>query len=1086
MNKKSKKGFTILELLAAVVIVGIILSLAVVAINKYLLKGRNAVDSQLEKQLVLSAKSYYSDNKSKFITNENTGVVIWYTTLKAENYITNDLVDSNGNSCSKSYVVVKKDNSKYSYSGCILCDNDGYNNTKDKEECTESLKNNIYCEWRDSNNKALTSNDKIYLGVKKNNEATLKLFCKGRGIKFNNGSSLNNDNINKMITSDLGKVSVSDYNSSVNNKNEITSFVSDIKYTTLSNANGNDSISFNENSAYVVYNSTQIVPNVAVVYDGINIDGKGPSCTLSGPYKKSDLKTQVKSVKGGSTVYYGLTCNDDSIITNIDTNTIKNGFENSNAISNLNVSKLEKGSNQKSFEAVVSVTVNNPNINASKKVFNLNLAFKSDVLKDNYDNGNDRVTSQIGGKTSVLSIDDQGPTCAFNGPAHNAEFIKAKKTLNIKNDDSNEYAVYELRCTDENGIDLNTFKFSDIKNNGFGRIELSGSIMEVKNNNELIGYKYYINAYENPDAVANSTKAYLEYDTSKLSDTTGNKGSGIKQSNSVIMVNDEAIPKCEMEAVDNGNGTVKLTGSMSDTVGLANYTWTTSEGDPSSYDYSTSGTSDTATERIYKSDTYYLHMVNEIGLTGYCMAYVNISAPDEPSLTASDGKSSGSWHNSNFTLTASESGSGVIYYYGSDKYSMTTTKSSITEETTGDTYYAKACWSFNDEVCSKPVQYLAKLDKTPPKCDITMRKFSGSLSDGNIKSNNDEGKYESNKWTQYGVKISIDCSDTFSGISSKTIEKPNKTINDATWTAITSTEGDGIHNVTVSSGDKAGNNYSETIIVKRDTVPPTLKLSIAPSTGSGKKLCKYNSVTVTCTDKRSGISAMTADDFKTKAVSKEETLKDASGGTGEEEMKKTVVFSDSGSRYLRAGCVDGALNGTWTGEVYDLDAYYLLPKSRKKTESSGGYDNESDCLKNNDECVSRYRRTKYTNGKANYSWKWAEDRTSQNTTKNDPVTWCKASTACEYYGTSQECNKTIANASTTKGKRRCRKCSGGNDDFVNYTLDICKFNGYGNYDSVTDYPTSCTSSGEKGSDKSYTACSASASWYIGYNYDCSW
>ena len=61
---KKFKGFTILELLVALVIMGIVLSLAVMAINRYVIFGHNTIDKQLEKQLELSTKNYLNDNKN--------------------------------------------------------------------------------------------------------------------------------------------------------------------------------------------------------------------------------------------------------------------------------------------------------------------------------------------------------------------------------------------------------------------------------------------------------------------------------------------------------------------------------------------------------------------------------------------------------------------------------------------------------------------------------------------------------------------------------------------------------------------------------------------------------------------------------------------------------------------------------------------------------------------------------------------------------------------------------------------------------------------------------------------------------------
>ena len=1070
MKNNSKKGFTIIELLAAVVIVGIIISLAVIAINKYILQGRNAVDNQLEKQLILASKNYFNDNKTKFINIDEKGVVVWYTTLKAENYMSNDLVDSNGNSCAKSYVVVSKDKTKYSYIGCIMCDNDGYNNTKDKKECSESLDNNIYCQWTDPNGNKL---NKTYLGVKKNNQVTLKLTCKGKGIKFVNGSTLD---VKNMFSSELGELEKLDYLPYHNSKKELVSFTSNIKYTTLPNSNGNGVVSFNENSAYVVDNSGQKVPNVLTSYDGIVIDGEGPSCTLSGPYKDSSLKTSVKAVKNGSVVYYSLVCKDDN---NVNGSIETSGFKSSDSISELNiVSKPKNDTKEKS--AIISVKVTK---GSSSK---LKLTYKKDQLHDNYDNGNDETTSKVNGKTSELVIDDQAPVCTFNGPALNATYKTRKSALNIVDDHPDDYVYYELKCTDENGIDPSTFKFSDIQNNGFSRIEQSSTMKSVENNGVLIGYKYDIIAYENPNAVPNTTKATLKYNKSNLSDSVGNKGEGTIESSPVIMIDNNAIPSCNITYSSNNDGSGKLTGVMSDKIGLKKYAWSTEVGEPAQSDYKdVSGTSNSVTYEIYKSGTYFLHMINELGLPGYCQfdgGHIVINQPKNPKIEASDEIPSGDWHKQNYTLTAKESNSGVTYYLGTSNYSIPSgATKQVNYNTNGTTYYAKACWTRNTNVCSDTVQYEALLDKTPPTCELTMRKFSGFLNDnGSIPSKNDEGEYEDDHWTQYGVKISMSCSDNKdgSGLKKRQIIKPGGRNDLGSWTAITSAEGDGEHVVTASAEDIAGNTFTKSVTVKRDTTAPVLKISIVPE-DKGQKLCKSKSVIVTCTDERSGISAMTADDYKTQAVSKEETLKNAPGGSGEKVMKKEVKFSESGSRYVRAGCVDGALNGTWTGDVYGVDAYYLLPTNRTKTESSKGYEEESDCLNDNAECESRYRRTKYTNGKAQYSWEFLKSRTSQETTKKGPVTWCKASTACEYYG-STTCNSNKLN------KKRCRDCTGGKGKKVNYTLDECKFTGYSNYNSDTDYPTSCTKSGTEGKTENYTACSGSASWYVGFNYSCSW
>ena len=1033
MKNNSKKGFTIIELLAAVVIVGIIISLAVIVIDKYILQGRNAVDNQIEKQLILAAKSYYSNNKTKFITSDDN-VVVWYTTLKAENYMSNDLVDSNGNSCAKSYVVVSKDKTKYSYSGCVLCDNNGYNNTKDKKECTESLNNHIYCEWRDINNKKIDSNDITYLGVKKNNEVSLKLYCKGNGINFRNpknGTYLNNVKklINDMFVSSKGTVSIPNKDFDHNNNNAgIRDFTSIVTFKASSiNTFEKGSITFKTGASYVKNKNTKInedIYNEKITYDGILIDGKGPSCSLTGPYKDSGLKTNVKSVKNGSTVYYGLKCNDDSNISNVDANTIKNGFESSTAISNLAVSKFVKGSNQKSFDAVVGITVTNPNINANTKVFNLNLAFKANVVKDIFDNGNERITSKIDGKNTALSIDDQGPVCTFNGPAENALFKISKRTLNIVDDHPNDYVYYELRCTDENGINPSTFRFSDIKNNGFSKIEQSGDMNKVENNGVLIGYTYYIKAYENPNVVPNTTKATLKYNESNLSDTTGNKGQRTIESNPVIMVDNNAIPSCNITYSSNNDGTGRLTGVMNDNIGLTGYAWSTSVNEPNPSDYtSISGTSRTVYDNVYKTGTYYLHMINELGLPGYCQiegGRIVINQPKNPKIDASDRIVSGNWHNQDYTLTAKDSSSGVTYYIGTNASDLNVgTTQSVNYETKGTTYYAKTCWNKNKDVCSDTVQYSAKLDKTPPTCTVSMTKYGQACPEdvrGEI--------YEYNNWTQCGVEVILsNCSDSISGMSPSSPD--SHLINYYTEKE---------HTVVFSNmKDNAGNYYtSGKKKIKIDRTLPKIVWSVK----NGAALLVGDTVTAECTDEASGVSG-----FGGIFINNSETGHGTDIIPG---VSKQITFKTTGSKKLYANCTDKAgnpsfENKTWSNAEITVDVKKKVYSFSRANYGSGTCPYGNCCSSSPDECnENTHGKMQYKDceaeTKTSYDWKYVKDGSSPKAYSGKAGKWCKNNgfdakfAGCD--GSGNYCTSSTVN-------KTCRKSSGGEGAIVNCTIYKC-------------------------------------------------
>lgn len=1039
MNNSKKKGFTIIELLAAIVIVGILASVATLVVNRYILQGHDTVDNQLDKQLVLSAKSYYSDNKKNFINVDDTGVVVWYTTLKANDYITNALEDSNGNSCSKSYVVVKDDK----YTSCIICDNGGYNNTKN-EVCTQSLANNISCEWRDNNGRVLTENDKTYLGIKKSNKATFKLYCKGRGITFNDPEGKVNKlyyPTKRMFTHVNGSIEVpndqNNFNTSKNSKNEITSFTANVIYT--AQKDGKASIKYKLGSSYVMGNNGVPVNNDDLVYSGIVIDGSGPSCKLSGPYKDNTLKTQVMTVKNGSTVYYGLSCEDKSGIGNVTTDMIKNGFESSKAVSNLVVSNLTKNNNQKSISATIGVTVTNPNINASKKVFDLSLVFKENIIKDNYDNGNSKATSQIDGKDTVLSIDDQGPTCAFNGPGSNAIFDIKKSRLDVTNDNKNEYVYYELRCTDENGINPSTFKFSDIKSTEFGRIEQSGDMLEIKNNENItIGYRYLIKAYEkNVSTLDKPIEAYLTYDEHNVVDNAGNTGSNSKKSLSVKMIDGKSVPTCDLN-VSYSNGYAVLTGKMSSQSGLKGYRFSTDSGEVSSYT-STSGTSATVSENAYSNGVYYLHMIDENDLTGYCMtsSYVYLPAPDSPYLRASDGISSGDWHKNNYSLTASGSGSNVTYYYGTSEYSMTSSQPYVSSETSGTTYYAKACWSNNSNICSSSVEYLALLDKTPPTCEYTTSKL------------NPRESYTPGNWTQRNVEVKF--TNRYDALSGVDYDNTYIQGYDNKWPNYYQTTVGNMssrnHTAIVKCTDNAGNVTSHNVPIKIDTTPPRVSWSVR----DGATVYVGDTVTATCTDGESSISGIGGVYIN----GSDRTY--GSAHLYSNYGKASVTFNSTGSKKLYITCSDTALNTTH--DDYSFSNPQITVNVKKKTyfwssQNQGSGSCYGNCCSSSPSTCSEstHGQIKYTGCSAekettySYDWEYYTSGSSRGKVKGSSGAWCRDN---GYSATYAGCSGRTCRSSIVGDT--CRTSSGGNGSKVYCTINKCtrssstSYTGYYNY-----------------------------------------
>lgn len=97
---------------------------------------------------------------------------------------------------------------------------------------------------------------------------------------------------------------------------------------------------------------------------------------------------------------------------------------------------------------------------------------------------------------------------------------------------------------------------------------------------------------------------------------------------------------------------------------------------------------------------------------------IDTSKPNNPVISASDGKASGEWHTNNFTLSFSGSESGkvsdIIYYFGTSKNSINLMEKSLNVDSSYNkqTVYVKACNLAG--ICSDVVSYLIKYDSTAP------------------------------------------------------------------------------------------------------------------------------------------------------------------------------------------------------------------------------------------------------------------------------------------------------------------------------------------------------------------------------------
>ena len=127
-NRKNKKksAFTMVELLGVMVIVGIISTIAIVSVSRYINKSREHTDEQNKNNVVMAAESFYQSNRDLLpqVIGESTSVGL--SDLRKGKYLTADVYNSRNESCmeNSSVRVVKLDKDYYSYFAQLYCGNE--------------------------------------------------------------------------------------------------------------------------------------------------------------------------------------------------------------------------------------------------------------------------------------------------------------------------------------------------------------------------------------------------------------------------------------------------------------------------------------------------------------------------------------------------------------------------------------------------------------------------------------------------------------------------------------------------------------------------------------------------------------------------------------------------------------------------------------------------------------------------------------------------------------------------------------------------------------------------------------------------
>ena len=117
----NKRGFTLIEVLVVIIIIGLISGIGIVAYNAFFDTAKDKYYNSLESNMLLAGNDYFEDHRD-LLPLGNDYSIVSLVTLIEDKYI-DPVKDYDGKECLEGTVFAYRENNKFKYEACLKCEN---------------------------------------------------------------------------------------------------------------------------------------------------------------------------------------------------------------------------------------------------------------------------------------------------------------------------------------------------------------------------------------------------------------------------------------------------------------------------------------------------------------------------------------------------------------------------------------------------------------------------------------------------------------------------------------------------------------------------------------------------------------------------------------------------------------------------------------------------------------------------------------------------------------------------------------------------------------------------------------------------